>query len=186
MFMALMVSILGEGDVQKCIKALPRELDRPFVCCLPTCILPRCRVRASASTFLWQCQVAAIQFVILKPVLSLTMFTLGHFDLPEPHVWYSYRHYQFYITVALNLSVATAFYGLICFYHATHKQLAMYRPWPKFLCIKGVVFVTFWQSMALNLLLSIGYQNVANAAVAEAIQNFLICVEMFIAAMMHT
>ena len=186
MFMALMVAILGNGNHHRAIQNLPQKLEKPFECCVPTCLWPCVKPQTTAKHFLWQCQLACIQFVVLKPALSLTVFALGHLDMPEPRNWYDLRHYELYVTVILNVSVATAFYGLICFYHAVQKQLALYRPWPKFLCIKGVVFLTFWQNMTITVLLYVGYPGIANAQVGEAIQNFLICVEMFMAAAAHT
>jgi len=54
------------------------------------------------------------------------------------------------------VSVALAFYGLMCFYHGTEKELEWCNPWPKFLCIKGVVFATFWQSVAITIMSIMG------------------------------
>ena len=57
---------------------------------------------------------------------------------------------------ANNLSVAVAFYALLSFFHGTQKDLEWCNPWPKFLCIKGVVFMTFWQGVCIQGMGSMG------------------------------
>ena len=46
--------------------------------------------------------------------------------------------------------MAVAFYALLSFFHGTQKDLEWCNPWPKFLCIKGVVFMTFWQGVCIQ------------------------------------
>ena len=41
--------------------------------------------------------------------------------------------------------------ALVSFYHAFAKELAPFRPLAQFLCIKGVVFLAFWQGVILEL-----------------------------------
>ena len=50
-----------------------------------------------------------------------------------------------YITIIYNLSVSIALYGLFLFYEATKHILAKYDPVLKFLTVKSVIFLTFWQ-----------------------------------------
>jgi Organic solute transporter Ostalpha len=125
------------------------------------------------------------------------------------------------------------------FYHAFKEELAPIRPLAKFLCIKAVVFLTFWQGLALNILVAVGaikarhagawynclwhsdagcswaqsvcvcvcvhvhmtviglaravhcmqvneqFTTYTAADVAEGLQDFLICIEMFLAALAH-
>ena len=58
-----------------------------------------------------------------------------------------------------------------------------FRPLAKFLCIKGVVFFTYWQLMALHVLKWVHI--VDGDTTATQLQNFFVCVEMFVAAVAH-
>ena len=50
-----------------------------------------------------------------------------------------------YITFINNVSISIALYGLFLFYEATKHILAKYDPVLKFLTVKSVIFLTFWQ-----------------------------------------
>jgi hypothetical protein len=57
-----------------------------------------------------------------------------------------------YLTLIYNISVSVALYGLFLFYESTKHILAKYEPVLKFLTIKSVIFLTFWQGkFELNL-----------------------------------
>jgi len=171
------------------------------------------RARQHAESVLLQCQVCAMQFVFLRPMLTTALFVLKkmHYHGPmfgilpfglddgyNPSAIYDpesgvglYRSPQFYIVLLENLSVFLAFSGLLNFYHAVQEELVWCRPFPKFLCIKGVVFMTFWQGIVLNLLADTtdafgGSSNAGDGGddddkvdkYAKQAQNFLICLEM--------
>ena len=47
-------------------------------------------------------------------------------------------------------------YCLVYFYHTLTKELDGLNALPKLLCIKAVVFFTFWQSMLISILAQAG------------------------------
>lgn len=50
-----------------------------------------------------------------------------------------------YITIIYNISVSLALYALALFYVATKELLAPYDPVLKFMMVKSVIFLSFWQ-----------------------------------------
>ncbi len=50
-----------------------------------------------------------------------------------------------YITVIYNISISLALYALFLFYFATKELLRSYDPVLKFLTVKSVIFLSFWQ-----------------------------------------
>ena len=50
-----------------------------------------------------------------------------------------------YITVIYNISISLALYALFMFYTATKQQLKPFDPVLKFLTVKSVVFLSYWQ-----------------------------------------
>jgi hypothetical protein len=134
-----------------------------------------------------QCQRFAMQFVFLRPLTSIAMFVLEKMDcygLGDSPT--DYRSPQFYIIGLQNFSVFIAFAGLLKFYHAVDKDLAWCRPFAKFLCIKGVVFMTFWQGLAISILATttdVGGND--QDEWAKSAQNFLICLEMLLFSIAH-
>ncbi|XP_055805909.1 uncharacterized protein LOC129874621 [Solanum dulcamara] len=116
------------------------------------------------------------QFVIIRPACSILMITLQILGLYPS--WLSWM-----FTIILNISFSVAMYSLVVFYHVFSKELQPHKPLSKFICIKGIVFFSFWQGLLVKILVSSGvikshhfWLDVEH--LQEAIQNVLICVEM--------
>lgn len=99
-----------------------------------------------------------------------------------------------YILLVNNLSQFVAMYCLVLFYKATKIDLKPLRPLPKFLCIKAVIFFSFFQGVIITILVYFGYiKNVFGTSeknddykiLSSKLQDFLICIEMFLAALAH-
>lgn len=75
------------------------------------------------------------------------------------------------------------------FYRATKDDLKPIRPVAKFLLIKAIVFLTFWQSIAISIVFSLDlvkterWTTYDTDDVSAGVQNFFICIEMFVAAL---
>lgn len=142
--------------------------------------------------FMANCKYGVLQYVVAKIILTIAtacLEPLGYFSQTE----FNWRQGYVYAAFIINLSQMWAMYCLVKFYHATHHNLREpknWRPLGKFLCIKGVVFFTWWQGLGIALLKSRDLINdVGNWGaddVANAFQDYLICAEMFCFAIAHS
>ncbi|KAG2436373.1 hypothetical protein HXX76_006680 [Chlamydomonas incerta] len=140
--------------------------------------------------FLWECKKGVLNYVILRPICTSLAFITDIFDeYGEGQI--NFRKSYVYLAAVTNFSQLWALYCLVMLYTAMHQELAPIRPLSKFLCIKAVVFVTFWQSIAIAILVYAGvlrkesWTTYDKVNVATGIQDFLICIEMFLAALAH-
>jgi len=99
-------------------------------------------------------------------------------------------HYGYiYIAGITNLSVTFSLYFLVLFYLVAEKELAPNKPIAKFLCIKSILFFSFWQSVFIGAL---SFFDVIPAVgewkkeqVATGLQDYIICIEMFFLSIAH-
>ncbi|XP_006520873.1 transmembrane protein 184B isoform X7 [Mus musculus] len=133
---------------------------------------------------------ATLQFCVVKPLMAVSTVILqafgkyrdGDFDVTSGYL---------YVTIIYNISVSLALYALFLFYFATRELLSPYSPVLKFFMVKSVIFLSFWQGMLLAILEKCGAIPKINSArvsvgegtVAAGYQDFIICVEMFFAAL---
>lgn len=54
------------------------------------------------------------------------------------------------VLIIESIAVSIAMYCLIQFYVQIHTDIAQYQPFLKILCIKLVIFLSFWQSVRSN------------------------------------
>lgn len=192
-FLSFCISVIGGGDRNKAINLLAKRAEqltppfRFFFCCRKRDYE---NDRALANAILTQCQAFTIQFVFWKPVCAISNVMLKRLEYYGPYATDSmdWKSIQFWLNIIQNLSIFIAFAGLLKFYHAVGKELEWCRPFAKFLCIKGVVFMTFWQGMILQILAEttdVGGGGESAGKWSEKIQNFLICLEMLLFAIAH-
>ncbi|KAF0687153.1 Aste57867_21124 [Aphanomyces stellatus] len=184
LFLALMVAYLGEGSDERVIRILRTlpDLHHPFP--FNFCNKP---IRLGKK-FLRDCKMAAMQFVVLKPLTGFLAIVLERFGMYGQGHFVLNRGYL-YLSLIINASVTYAFYYLVLFYLALGAHLKPYNPVPKFLCVKAVLFLSYWQSVVLaflsrfEIIHQIGTWTTDD--VTNGIQNVLICFEMMVIAVVH-
>ncbi|XP_066200380.1 transmembrane protein 184A [Saccopteryx leptura] len=156
-----------------------------------SCLYGTCCLRGMAYSigFLRFCKQATLQFCIVKPVMALVTIVLqavGKYHDGDFNIHSGYL----YVTLIYNVSVSLALYALFLFYFATRELLQPFEPVLKFLTIKAVIFLSFWQGMLLAILERCGVipevqvmdgSRVRAGTLAAGYQNFIICVEMLFA-----
>ncbi|XP_074866717.1 transmembrane protein 184A [Carettochelys insculpta] len=183
-FLSLCFEYLGgESTIMSEIRGKPIASS----CLYGTCCL---QGMSYSIGFLRFCKQATLQFCIVKPLMAIVTIVLQAFGKYHDGDFNIHSGYL-YITIIYNFSVSTALYALFLFYFATRDLLRPFEPVLKFLTIKAVIFLSFWQGMLLAILEKCGVipevqiidgKEVGAGTVAAGYQNFIICIEMLFAA----
>lgn len=201
-FLGFLIAVLGRGDREAVVRSLALHADhlrRPYKCL--NCLFhprPEEGDEAMANAVLLECQVLAMQFVFFRPATSIIGFVLHAVGagVNDGSTWSYLYSPQFFLLMIQNVSVFLAFSGLLKFYHAVRDDLAWCQPFAKFMTIKGVVFMTFWQGLAIRLIFHFNQNNSDNeneeeedstsdSNTATSIQHILICMEMLFFSVAH-
>jgi len=121
---------------------------------------PLDKVRPLQTDKLFQRRVkqAALQFVLIKPLTSIVEIVLHKYDLCEDGVL-KLKNGYFWISLINNISVTISLYSLVLFYKATHDRLQPFKPFFKFVCVKSILFFSYWQSCLFTFLQMAGVFN---------------------------
>ncbi|XP_071715430.1 protein LAZ1-like isoform X1 [Rutidosis leptorrhynchoides] len=132
-------------------------------------------------------KIGIVQYMIIKAVTAALAVILEAFDVYCEGDFKLGCGYP-YVAVVLNFSQTWALYCLVMFYEITADELAHIHPLAKFLTFKSIVFLTWWQGVAIALLYSFGLVRNPIAQTLQfksSIQDFIICIEMGIASVVH-
>jgi hypothetical protein len=130
-----------------------------------------------------------LQYTWIKPTLALAaiiMKALGVYQ--EGYIGLSSGY--FWSGIIYNVSITICLYALAMFWVCMTQDLQPFRPMPKFLCIKGIIFASYWQGFFLSILVFLGaipsdVPGYSPDNLAAAIQDALICFEMPLFALGH-
>jgi hypothetical protein len=142
--------------------------------------------------FMLQCKHGVLQYVVIKTLASILTFILEALGCYGEGM-FDWRMAYPYLAFSLNISVMYALYCLIKLFHAVNNELCHpvnWHPLGKFLCVKGVVFFTWWQSVVIFYLRAHGFigeiGNWKADDVATGLQDYCICIEMVFFAIAHS
>jgi hypothetical protein len=130
-----------------------------------------------------------LQYAYLKPILAVStiVFKLtdtykeGYISVDSGYLWSG---------IIYNVSITVSLYALAMFWVCMSDDLQPFRPMPKFLCIKLIIFASYWQGFFLSILQFLGaipndVPGYSADNLAAAIQDALICFEMPLFAIAH-
>lgn len=129
-----------------------------------------------------------LQYVYIKPIIAVATMWLkytNNYDENDLSLSSGY----FYITFVYNISVCVSLYCLVFLFQTIKDDIREYRPLAKFLCVKAIVFFTFWQGLVISALVSTGLVHLGDGLSEEhtavALQDSVICIELLVAAIAH-
>lgn len=130
-----------------------------------------------------------IQYMILRPLLTIITVPLYFTDHYKEGDFDPKGNAYLYFALIQNASVFFAFTSLVYFYFACKEFLQPYDPGMKFVVVKAVVFMCFWQGILIAVLNHFHViphsQNWTADDVGVGLQNLIVTIEMFIVALAH-
>ncbi|KAG7897312.1 hypothetical protein KL935_005268 [Ogataea polymorpha] len=130
-----------------------------------------------------------LQYVWVKPLLYLVIIVgsiAGIYDSSD----ISWGSLYTWTGIAYNVSVTISLYYLAMFWKCLYSELKKFSPWGKFMCVKLIIFASYWQGLMLDVMTWAGLisqkspSDLANLTGSQ-IQNALLCCEMIFFALLH-
>jgi len=125
-------------------------VHKPPFCCLSPWQM--------GSEFVVKCKTGVFQYVVVRfinTILTTVLFTAGlyeegQYSIMKPFIW---------MTAVNFVSQSWALYSLFLFFLCAHKELHGMRPFSKFLCIKLIIFFSWWQALLIGVMVRVGRIN---------------------------
>jgi len=148
----------------------------------------RLRPQKADTIFLARLKAGALQYAIIQPLCSIVSILMGIFQTYQNGNVNLSGGYV-YIVIVTNFSQMVSLYSLVWFYIIMKEPLTPFGPIYKFLSVKLVVFATFWQGIGLSVLAYFGIihngKDFNVGQIETGMQDFLVCLEMFLASVAH-
>ena len=143
--------------------------------------------------FIRAVQTGVLNYVVTRPVTAVIGFILTPLGKYNPGQLRPDDAYVYLATVN-GLSQMWALYCLVMLYKVAWQDMQGCRVLAKFLCVKGVVFATFWQGVIIAGGIQLGvlqriikpHGHDTEADLATRLQNWIVCAEMMGFALAHS
>ncbi|XP_057449534.1 protein LAZ1 homolog 1 isoform X1 [Lotus japonicus] len=130
-------------------------------------------------------KIGIVQYMMLKMICALLAMLLQSFGVYGEGK-FDWRYGYPYLAIILNFSQTWALYCLVQFYSVIKDKLEPIKPLAKFLTFKSIIFLTWWQGVAVAFLFSMGaFKGSLAQELKTRIQDYIICIEMGVAAVVH-
>nr|XP_022904394.1 transmembrane protein 184C [Onthophagus taurus] len=182
-FMKFLLNYLNmEMNLEVSLELKPQVKHIFPLCCLPDWEMGK--------EFVHICKHGILQYTVIRPLTTAIAFICKVNDVYGEGEFKGNVAFPYLVGVN-NISQFIAMYCLVMFYKASLAELRPMRPLPKFLCIKAVVFFSFFQGVLIDVLVYSGAitpnkpNNDDDLSISTRLQNFIICIEMCMAAIAH-
>ncbi|KAM9975334.1 hypothetical protein ACTFIW_010362 [Dictyostelium discoideum] len=180
-FFALLISY-GGGD---------SNLVTHFIAHEPVSLSPFKQIQylyKPSEKFLQISRIFILQYVIIKPLMAILVIILTVYDRQGNSLMQFNTLYPYNMTITF-VSVGLALYFVMLFLKISHDEVSPFKPVLKFLSIKILIGLIFWQYMALIALDYFGMIPESHEFDSDEllvfICNCLILIEMLFCAILH-
>lgn len=156
-FLMLLLQFIGGSDSQQRQALMDKEKSTSILALssdswlmldagkipFPFCCI---RYRPSKPYFLHVLRFSVLQYSIFRPLISVIGVITEYYNVLCPTV-YSIYFAAVWLDALDFISISVALYGLIVFYALVRENLKGRSPLIKFLSIKGIIFVAFYQGV---------------------------------------
>ncbi|KAG5484797.1 hypothetical protein LSCM1_06623 [Leishmania martiniquensis] len=182
-FFMLMVSYCGgEGQLLRSLKKKRYKGMHPF----PMCYLPSFPLDTA---FYLRCKRWVLQCALMKPLVSFIAMVCHPLGIYKEGS-FKFDNVYTYTSIVINISLTMALYYLVLFEIECEKEMHYAKTFLKFLCIKSIIFFSYWQSVIVNLaslagIIHLGAHAEEIEATSAVIQDLLMCFELLPVAFLH-
>lgn len=181
-FMIYLLNFLNaEMDLEAVLEEKPQVTHFFPLCCLPPW--------KNGRELIQGCKHGILQYTVVRPITTVIALICELAGVYQENKFTPSNAYT-YVVCINNLSQFVSMYCLVLFYKANHEELKPMNPIGKFLCIKMVIFFSFFQGFVISILVWSGaiasaFTTTDTNILANSLQDFLLCIEMFLAAVAH-